>query len=118
MKGSGKVFRTMLVSLLWPAAVFLLFAYGCQKVEKPAVNGQGKLALVVMEGISAPDYHQPLHKWTATHMDKLKKGMVTTEKGETEKISVDSCMGCHNNPENFCNNCHNYVGVKKIMVKK
>ncbi len=86
----------------------LMLAVGCQKVEKPAIKGKGPLALEVMEGLPAPDYHKPARVWMATHMDNLNAG----------KVKMEECLGCHMEPDKFCNNCHNYVGVKKIVIPK
>jgi hypothetical protein len=98
-------------------SLMLIALFSCQKVEKPAVNGQGELALKVMEGIPAPDYHKPQQDWIARHRDLLKKGEVI-ESGKPTKITQDVCLGCHNVPDEFCNRCHNYVGVKKIQASK
>lgn len=95
----------------------LLFALGCQQVEKPAVKGQGELALEVMEGIPAPDYHSPRGKWIATHMDKLSSGEVVLPNGVPHQITQSDCQGCHPEPEKFCNRCHRYVGVIEISYK-
>ncbi len=89
----------------------------CQKVPKPTKNGEGPLALKVMEGIPAPQYHKPIKRWVATHMDKLAVGGVVLKNGEVKKISIEGCMGCHSDPDNFCNHCHDYVGVKRVEAK-
>lgn len=95
----------------------LLLSLGCQQVEKPKIKGEGKLALEVMEGIPAPDYHSPIDKWTATHMDKLARGEVMLSNGQPQKITQADCEGCHPEPDKFCNRCHRYVGVKTISYK-
>ena len=106
-----QLFVTVLIGFV------LLFALGCQQVEKPVVNGQGKLALEVKEGIPAPDYHSPIDKWTSTHMEKLARGQVALPNGQPQQISEADCQGCHPKPDKFCNRCHKYVGVKTISYK-
>ncbi len=86
----------------------VLFSVACQKIEKPAVKGKGPLALEVMEGLPAPDYHKPTREWVATHMDKLSAG----------KMKMEECLGCHMEIDKFCNRCHDYVGAKKIVPQK
>jgi hypothetical protein len=72
-------------------------------VEKPASDGPGPLAVHMDPGLSAPEYHSPLPWWQTHHMDVLSQGDIT---------QVD-CLFCHD-PEQSCNNCHAYVGVRAI----
>jgi len=98
--------------------VTLLFAMGCQKVEKPAVKGQGELALEVMDGVPAPEYHNPIAKWTSTHMDILARGQVLMPDGQMQEITQTECQRCHTDPDKFCNKCHKYVGVKTVSYSQ
>jgi hypothetical protein len=104
--------RHLLVTLM--IGLVLLVAMGCQNVDKPMVKGQGELALEVMEGVPAPEYHNPKAKWTATHMDLLSKGQVILPNGQIQEITQAECQGCHTDPDKFCNRCHRYVGVKTV----
>lgn len=106
--------QKIIVYLICILAAFVFF--GCENVEKPEINGKGELALVVPEGMPAPEYHKPLKDWTARHMDWLNKGFVKLETGEGKEITKSECFTCHYEPDKFCNNCHRFVGVK--LVKK
>jgi hypothetical protein len=84
----------------------LLIVSSCEKVDKPAVNGKGTLALeVAKETDIVPWHHMPADKWRSTHMDLISSG----------KVSKDSCLLCHPEPDKFCDKCHEYVGVKKVV---
>lgn len=100
--------KTVIIAAVLPVLLSLLISTACQKIEKPAVNGKGPLALNVIEGLSAPDHHKPADRWIAMHMDKLNSG----------RLRQDECISCHTKPDNFCNKCHLYIGAKKIIVQK
>jgi len=89
------------------AAVALLalfgLATGCERVDKPELKGEGKLALSVQAGVLSPEYHQPVEYWKQHHMDLINKGDYT----------IEECTLCHN-VHTSCNNCHDYVGVNRV----
>lgn len=92
-------------SLIMTFSIFLL-VFSCEKVDKPAVNGKGPLALEVAKGIDiVPWHHMPADKWRASHMDIISSG----------KVSQNSCLLCHAEPDKFCNKCHDYAGAKKVV---
>ena len=108
--------KKITVYLICTLAALIFFA--CEYVEKPEKNSKGELSLEVPEGMPAPEYHKPLNEWTARHMDWLNKGFVKLETGESKKIQESECLGCHSEPDKFCNNCHRYVGVKLVEKKE
>ena len=110
--------RIHTISFFLICSLAALFFLGCEYVDKPEKNSDGPLSLKVPEGMSAPSYHEPLENWSVRHMDWLKKGFVKTATGEQQKITLPECLGCHSEPDNFCNNCHRYVGVKSIETKE
>jgi hypothetical protein len=52
----------------------------------------------------APATHVPVERWRTHHLEYLNNGLV----------SQDQCMTCHQ-PEKYCNKCHEYVGVMRIV---
>ena len=94
--------RTIL-NLILASFLFLILLGGCQKVAKPELKGKGPLALKLPEGILSPEYHQPVEYWKQHHMDVLLRG----------DYSRQECMLCHD-VHTSCNNCHDYVGVKRV----
>lgn len=94
--------RTTL-NLILASFLFLVLLGGCQKVAKPELKGAGPLALKLPEGILSPEYHQPVEYWKQHHMDILLRG----------DYSRQECMLCHD-VHTSCNNCHDYVGVKRV----
>jgi len=90
------------MAVLAASLLLLVFSAGC-KVEKPELKGKGPLALKLPAGVLSPEYHQPVEYWKQHHMDILKRG----------DYSKQECMLCHD-VNTSCNNCHEYVGVKKV----
>lgn len=76
-----------------------------ENVLRPALNGQGPLAVTIDARLVAPEYHSPVLWWRTYHMDALNGGQFTQA----------SCLQCHN-VKTSCNNCHAYVGVKPVVT--
>lgn len=98
--------RKVAVLLFLLLASLTSVAYTGAGIGKPARGESGPLALVVPAGLAAPDYHKPLATWRVTHPAYVQ----TSEMGEA------ACLGCHADPDAFCNRCHGYVGVRLIAV--
>ena len=93
-----------LVTLVVVAVVLLLTACDLG-VEKPVKDGPGPLGITIERTREAPDYHSPLDWWTANHPHGISDGV----------FSQRECMLCHA-PEDSCNKCHEYVGVKEVAL--
>lgn len=95
--------RVLAVLLVAALAVFFV---GCDLgVQKPVKDGTGPLAITISRTREAPDYHNPLEWWTANHPQGISDGT----------FSKRECMLCHV-PEDSCNKCHDYVGVKQVSA--
>lgn len=90
----------ILISLLFLSGLMLL---GCAP-EKPALNGLGPLAVTVDRQFAAPATHSPLDWWQTHHFQVVNSG----------DIKEKDCLYCHK-AETSCNNCHGYVGVRRIV---
>ena len=93
-----------LVTLAVVGAVLLLTACDLG-VEKPEKDGTGPLAITIERTREAPDYHNPLDWWTANHPNFISEDV----------FSQRECMLCHV-PDDSCNQCHEYVGVKEVRA--
>jgi hypothetical protein len=71
--------------------------------EKPVKDGHGELAVTIDREFTAPATHSPLDWWQTRHFQVVNNG----------DIKEKDCLYCHK-PERSCNNCHSYVGVRKI----
>jgi len=71
--------------------------------EKPALNGLGPLAVTVDRQFTAPATHSPLDWWQTHHFQVVNSG----------DFKEKDCLYCHR-AETSCNNCHGYVGVRRI----
>jgi hypothetical protein len=85
--------------------ILMGFLAGCQQVQKPELNGEGPLTVVVPRGSTAPEYHAPIERWRTIHMEVINRGDFTQRE----------CVLCHN-PKTGCNRCHGYIGAKGISV--
>ncbi len=98
------VTKALRVLVVLGAVALALLLSGCDMgVEKPVKDGPGPLAVTIERTRDAPDYHTPLDWWTANHPHGISDGV----------FSQRECMLCHA-PEDSCNKCHEYVGVKLV----
>ena len=95
------IFCCMLSALCFPILL------GCQQVQKPEVNGEGPLGVKMARGIISPEFHAPLERWRTSHKQALNGGDFTERQ----------CVLCHD-PQKSCNNCHGYIGARKIEVSE
>ncbi|MCI4624481.1 MAG: hypothetical protein L3V56_00805 [Candidatus Magnetoovum sp. WYHC-5] len=100
----GNFVKLILLLLLIP-----VFNTGCVEVENPVMTDENIKAFESQEIIDLiPYWHRPIKEWRNVHMDKFNSGEVT----------LSNCIVCHSDPETFCNRCHEYVGVKNIVIDK
>jgi len=71
--------------------------------QKPAKDGAGPLAVTIDREFSSPATHSPLGWWQTHHYEVVNSG----------DIKESDCLYCHQ-AERSCNNCHGYVGVRRI----
>ena len=82
----------------------LVLAFYPSPVEKPVKDGTGANAITIAARYPAPAYHTPLERWQTLHMEALNRG----------DLAQADCLYCHE-PAKSCNNCHDYVGVDRIV---
>lgn len=92
--------RFLLLVLVTITAIILVT--GCIP-EKPVKDGKGELAVTIDREFTAPVTHSPLDWWQTRHFQVIDSG----------DIPEKDCLYCHQ-VERSCNNCHGYVGVRKI----
>ena len=123
--------------IIIPLLLFILIAFGCQRVEKPSRQGTGPMAIVI-EVDEAPDSHTAnttaegeiletryakmpvlgkIFKTGLTDLDYWKAHHPYLVTGTTNPALIadpdEACLDCHDQSTS-CNNCHNYVGVKLV----
>lgn len=94
------------VPLLVLVLFSIVFAVGCAP-ERPALNGLGPLAVTIDRQFTAPATHSPVAWWQTHHYQVVNSG----------DIKEKDCLYCHK-AETSCNNCHGYVGVRKISESR
>jgi len=98
---NGQLRRTCLVSVVF-VGVALSF-WGCRLPEMPSQDASGELRLELDLELEPPVTHVPLEYWRTHHREAVNRG----------EFPEDECQKCHD-PDNYCNNCHSYVGVTLI----
>ena len=93
--------KRFFILVLLCITVVLLLA-GCVP-EKPVKDGKGELAVTISREFTAPVTHSPLDWWQTRHFQIIDSG----------DMQEKDCLYCHQ-VESSCNNCHGYVGVRKI----
>ena len=94
---------------------FLLLPGCVQDVEKPVQNGSGPLALQLeaeeedrIAAVEDGHHNNKVEQWRKVHMSYVN---ISNPSGIEEQ-----CSDCHDEPSQFCDHCHNYVGVKTISA--
>jgi len=93
--------RKIIVLVLLASLAALLLS-GCAPPEKPTKDGPGPLSIRFEPEVAAPEYHSPLDWWQRVHFQSINSG----------DIPEGDCTYCHDT-QTSCDNCHNYVGVKR-----
>jgi hypothetical protein len=113
--------------------ILMMFAFGCQNVDKPVRGEEGAGPMVIVIDGDAPDSHianttsegnslrktglfssslRGLDYWKAYHPTLVtgthNPGLIVATEDEEEM-----CLDCHDQSTS-CNNCNGYVGVKLI----
>jgi hypothetical protein len=94
----------MLINRFLILFIFLSLV-SCQQVQKPEAKGEGPLTVKMARGIVSPEYHAPLERWRTTHKKVIDIG----------DFREKECILCHD-PKKSCNNCHQYIGARRISV--
>ncbi len=92
--------RFLILMLLCITGIMLVA--GCVP-EKPVKDGKGELAVTIDREFTTPATHSPLEWWQTHHPTVINSG----------DIKEQDCLYCHQ-VDRSCNNCHGYVGVRKI----
>ena len=55
-----------------------------------------------------------LDGWRDEFVRKGERTYTASDGREFEKSLTRTCLGCHDNQEEFCRKCHDYVGVDPV----
>ncbi|MCG6553898.1 MAG: hypothetical protein L7F77_16360 [Candidatus Magnetominusculus sp. LBB02] len=96
------------VILIVALTALVIAGAGCDRTERPAIAADGDAKLEIPAGIHIFPWYHNKETIAANHMILIAK----------EKVAVSNCLPCHHEPDKFCNKCHEYVGVRKVLVGK
>lgn len=116
MYDAGKVITGLAIFLVLVTLPFWLGGFDAAKAEQPKL-------IVVPEGIHATKCVADTEYMKLEHMELLNEWrddvvrrndrIHETEDGRTYIKSLSrTCLGCHQDVDNFCYACHDYTGVK------
>jgi len=106
------IFVFMITFLLW---------YGKWKVstppvlslDTPAINHLKEKQCVEDAAFMRANHMKLLAKWRDEVVRDGNRYYTSKKNGKVYERSLSgTCLKCHNNKEQFCNRCHNYVGAK------
>jgi hypothetical protein len=82
------------------------------KLDTPAINALAEKKCVESKEFMQKGHMALLDDWRDTALRDGQRHYINRE-GEEFDISLqNTCMKCHSNKKNFCDECHSYVAVK------
>lgn len=112
MYDTGKVLIGVLIFLAAFTSPFWLNIVFGKETVKPVLEYPATEKECIYEKEYMNSYHMDiLNEWR----DKLVRDdirMTTINGKETEMSLSRTCMTCHSSKQNFCDKCHDYLGVK------
>jgi hypothetical protein len=80
--------------------------------EEHGVTDIGKKACVESKDFMRAEHMQMLNDWRDSVVREGNR-TYTNSRGQSFKMSLqNTCMKCHSNKKEFCDQCHNYMAVK------
>ncbi|HCC68841.1 MAG TPA: menaquinol oxidoreductase [Nitrospiraceae bacterium] len=117
MYNGGKIIIGLIIFL---AFVAFPFYYNIGKVhvkpepklDTPVIQQLEEKKCVEPKAYMKTEHMKLLNEWRDSAVRYGNKVYINSE-GKQFTISLENtCMRCHSNKRNFCNECHNYVAVK------
>jgi hypothetical protein len=113
MRDRGKILLGLIAFLV--LALFpIWYNLGSRATVRPAdleLPEQGGSCVAETEYMRT-EHMQLLMEWR-DEVVRVNDRIFTTEDGRQYYKSLsNTCMSCHDNKDTFCDNCHNFVGVK------
>jgi hypothetical protein len=114
MYDSGKILIGIIVFLiLFTSPIWYDLAFGNPTFKPKLVlpTGEDQKECVMSTEYMRDNHMELLNVWRD---DVVRKGnrIFTTASGKKFEMSLTkTCIGCHSNKAEFCDQCHNYLGV-------
>ncbi|MBC7343281.1 MAG: sulfate reduction electron transfer complex DsrMKJOP subunit DsrJ [Clostridia bacterium] len=81
-------------------------------LDTPAINQLPKKQCIEATDYMRQKHMQLLDQWR-TEAIREGKTVYTASDGQKYQISLENtCLSCHSNKSQFCDQCHNYLGVE------
>ena len=101
------IFVILLTSPIWYSAASGRISY----VPEPKIVTEEKQCVEPAQYMRENHMHL-LDEWRQTAVREGEHTYVASDGKEYEISLSDTCMKCHSNKEEFCDQCHDYTGVK------
>lgn len=120
MYDSAKVIAGIIIFIaLFTAPIWINYATGTDESLKPVLSyPDGEKQCIMTKEYMNANHMDLLNQWRdeVVRSDSrylFKDGRPFMVKGaHAEKSLTNTCMKCHNDKEEFCDKCHNYLDVK------
>ncbi len=115
MYDSGKIIIGLIIFVgLFTSPIWYDLSCGKAALQKPVLTLPSKENQ--KECVASAEYMREGHMvllddWRYEVVRKAKRNYISAN-GKSYNMSLEkSCLNCHSNPSQFCDQCHNYVGV-------
>ncbi len=82
------------------------------KLDTPVINKMEKKVCVASKDYMRKSHMALLNEWRTEAVRKANRYYVTAD-GKMYPVSLQrACLKCHSNKAEFCDQCHNYIGLK------
>ena len=82
------------------------------KIDTPVIEQLKEKECIEPKGFMKANHMQLLNKWRDMSVRDGERVYVNS-RGEKYEISLqNTCLKCHSNKKEFCDECHNYMAVK------
>jgi len=115
MRNESKIFAIVLILFI----CFLSFPFWynlgkASKIVKPELSKKAKKEKFCVEETEyMKSYHMKLlNEWRDMVVRKGRRVYIGLNDRQYDISFQNTCLNCHNNKGEFCDKCHNYVGIK------
>ncbi len=82
------------------------------KIDTPEIQKMAEKKCIEPKSLMKVEHMVILNDWRDWYV-RDGRSIYTAEDGTQYKVSLsNTCMKCHSNKKDFCDECHNYAGVK------
>ena len=82
------------------------------KVDTPVIKQLKEKRCIESKEFMRTEHMQMLNDWRTWVVRDGTRGYISTDGTQFNMSLQNTCMGCHSNKSQFCDQCHDYLAVK------